>query len=73
MKNRDYAACGKFSSAERSPARDILPQNRHDSEYFAVEALTRDQQLNKRAICIYANPRRSKSGSTSHAGCRGTF
>jgi hypothetical protein len=25
-------AVGQFASAERSPARDILPQNRHDSE-----------------------------------------
>jgi hypothetical protein len=27
-----YAACGTFASVERSPARDILPQNRHDPE-----------------------------------------
>jgi hypothetical protein len=27
-----HAACGTFASAERSPSRDIFPQNRHDSE-----------------------------------------
>src|SRR5215468_7075226 len=27
-----YAAGGQFASVEKSPARDILPQNRHDPE-----------------------------------------